>query len=92
MPFPYKKVLLIGATSGLGRALAEQMLKNDIKVIVVGRRKENLDTMVSTYGADNCFSFVFDITKLVKNLSPVLPVFAQLNLARTPSLSSLTQY
>jgi short-subunit dehydrogenase involved in D-alanine esterification of teichoic acids len=64
MPFTYKKVLMVGATSGIGKALAERMLEDKIKVIVVGRRKENLDVLVSKYGPSFCFPIVFDIAKL----------------------------
>jgi short-subunit dehydrogenase involved in D-alanine esterification of teichoic acids len=64
MPFQYKKVLLLGATSGIGYALAERMLSNGTKVVVVGRRKERLDELVSKHGKDKASSSVFDITKL----------------------------
>lgn len=37
MSFPYKKVLVIGATSGIGEALAAKMVDNGVKVIVVSR-------------------------------------------------------
>lgn len=64
MPFQYKKVLLIGATSGIGYALAERMLSTGTKVIIVGRRKEKLDELVTEHGKDKAFPSVFDISKL----------------------------
>jgi short-subunit dehydrogenase involved in D-alanine esterification of teichoic acids len=64
MPFKYKKVLLVGATSGIGYAMAEKMLENGIKVIVVGRRKEKLDELVKKHGNEKAYPVVFDITQL----------------------------
>jgi short-subunit dehydrogenase involved in D-alanine esterification of teichoic acids len=64
MLFQYRKVLLIGATSGIGYALAERMLSTGTKVIIVGRRKERLDELVSKYNKDKAFPSVFDISKL----------------------------
>lgn len=64
MSFPYKKVLVVGGTSGIGKALAERMIQNGIQVVVVGRRKENLDAFVQQHGEDKASSYVFDITKL----------------------------
>lgn len=66
MAFPYKNVLLIGATAGIGWALAERMIENGIFVIGVGRRKERLDSLVSKHGSDKAASSQFDITELDK--------------------------
>lgn len=64
MGFPYKKVLVVGATSGIGWALAERVVENGVKVIVVGRRKERLDEFVEKHGKDNASAVVFDIRNL----------------------------
>ncbi|KAI1662222.1 NAD(P)-binding protein [Daldinia decipiens] len=66
MPFPYKNVLLIGATAGIGLALAERMIENGIFVIGVGRRKERLDAFVAKYGSDKAAASQFDITEFDK--------------------------
>lgn len=42
MAFPYKHVLLIGATSGIGKAMAERLIAEGVKVTAVGRRKDAL--------------------------------------------------
>jgi NADP-dependent 3-hydroxy acid dehydrogenase YdfG len=72
MTLPYKKVLVIGATSGIGRALAEKMLASGQSVIAVGRRKENLDSFVKAHGKEKASSFQFDITAL-----DTIPQFVQ---------------
>jgi short-subunit dehydrogenase involved in D-alanine esterification of teichoic acids len=65
MPFKYKKVLLVGATSGIGWALAERILSAEsTKVIIVGRRAERLNELAEKYGKENAIPNVFDITQL----------------------------
>lgn len=59
MSFPYKHVLLIGATSGIGLAMAERLVQ-ECKVTVVGRRKDRLDEFVAKHG-DKAKSISFDI-------------------------------
>ncbi|KAH7128255.1 hypothetical protein B0J11DRAFT_431887 [Dendryphion nanum] len=43
MTFPYKHILLIGATSGIGKAMADRFISENIQVTAVGRRQERLD-------------------------------------------------
>lgn len=69
MGFPYKTVLLVGATSGIGLALAERMIENGIFVIAVGRRKDRLDAFVSKHGSDKAAASQFDITEFDKTES-----------------------
>lgn len=64
MPFKYKKVLVLGATSGIGRALAAKLVENGCSVIVAGRRKDKLDEFVSQYGEEKAKAVQFDITKV----------------------------
>lgn len=64
MSFPYKTVVVIGATSGIGRALAERMIANGVFVIGVGRRRERLDALVAEHGPDKAAAAPFDITDL----------------------------
>ena len=61
-PNPHEQ---IGATSGIGRALADKMLANGIAVIGVGRRQNHLDEFVRS-GGNNAFASNFDITKLTQ--------------------------
>jgi NADPH:quinone reductase-like Zn-dependent oxidoreductase len=64
MPFQYKTVLVIGATSGIGLALSEKLIENGCYVIAVGRRQQNLDSLVQKHGKGKVSSFQFDITNL----------------------------
>ncbi|KAL8662653.1 MAG: hypothetical protein Q9202_004518 [Teloschistes flavicans] len=66
MPFPYKQVLVIGATSGIGEALASRFVDEGAHVIVVGRRKEKLEDFVHKHGKDRSTAIPFDITEMDK--------------------------
>ncbi|GKZ85524.1 hypothetical protein AnigIFM56816_011492 [Aspergillus niger] len=72
MSFPYKKVLLIGATSGIGRDLATSFIQHGRFVIAVGRRQENLDAFVQEHGADKAAAFQLDTSQLDK-----IPLFVK---------------
>ncbi|KAI9713950.1 MAG: hypothetical protein M1820_000680 [Bogoriella megaspora] len=62
MPFQYKIVLLIGATSGIGAAMADRLVHEGSKVIAVGRRQDRLDAFVKKHGQDKAAGIAFDIT------------------------------
>lgn len=64
MSFQYKNVLVLGATSGIGLALAEKIIGAGAHVIAVGRRQEKLDDLVSKHGKDKVSAEKFDITDL----------------------------
>jgi NADP-dependent 3-hydroxy acid dehydrogenase YdfG len=72
MAFPYKHVLIIGATAGIGAAMANHFINQGIKVTAVGRRASRLDAFVSTHGPEKASSIVFDISKLSE-----IPAFAE---------------
>ncbi|EMC92397.1 hypothetical protein BAUCODRAFT_287416 [Baudoinia panamericana UAMH 10762] len=83
MPFEYKKVLVLGATSGIGWALASKFIENGVSVIAVGRRKENLDDFAKQHssGKATVDTAVFDITKLDQ-----IPKFAEEIFSKHPDL------
>ena len=66
MPFQYKRVLVIGATSGIGKALAIRFVQEGSSVIVVGRRKDKLEEVVHKLGKEKATAVPFDITELEK--------------------------
>ena len=55
-----KKIWITGASSGIGKALAEKFASQGWKVAVSARRKEILDEMSNH---ENIFSFPLDVTK-----------------------------
>ncbi|KAJ9606864.1 hypothetical protein H2200_008874 [Cladophialophora chaetospira] len=63
MVFDYKRVLLVGATAGIGAALADRLIKEGAKVIAVGRRQERLDAFVEKHGKEKANAIKFDISE-----------------------------
>nr|XP_036587948.1 putative short-chain dehydrogenase [Colletotrichum truncatum]KAF6799089.1 putative short-chain dehydrogenase [Colletotrichum truncatum] len=82
MALPYKKVLLVGATSGIGAALADKLVENGTFVIAAGRRKENLEKFVAKHGVHKAAGSVVDILKL----NSVIPYFAATIIKDHPDL------
>ena len=80
MPFQYKNTLVIGATSGIGAAMADRLIQEGSKVIAVGRRQDRLDDFVRKHGSEKASAVKFDITnrqnmdELVKELVNPFPV------------------
>lgn len=62
MPFQYRCILLVGATSGIGAALADRFIQEGSKVIAVGRRQDRLDAFLQKHGKDRAGALQFDIT------------------------------
>lgn len=81
MSLKYNKVLIIGATSGIGLAYAEKVVADGKFCIVTGRRKENLDGFASKHGSEKAEAIVFDITKIGQ-----IPAFAEDITKRHPDL------
>ena len=72
MAFSYKHVLMIGATSGIGQALASRLIREGSSVTVVGRRQDRLDSFVKEHGNDKARGIAFDIGDI-----SAIPQFAQ---------------
>lgn len=66
MGVPYKHFLVIGATAGIGRALAARLVESGAKVTIVGRRQDRLDEFVQTVGAACAKGERFDIGELAQ--------------------------
>ncbi|KAI3572366.1 short chain dehydrogenase [Fusarium oxysporum f. sp. albedinis] len=66
MAFPYKCVLVTGATSGIGLALTERIISQSSFVIATGRRKERLDELFERFGADKIAVEEFDVSAIDK--------------------------
>ena len=59
-----KRVLVTGASSGIGRAAALELAARGARVIVAARRQENLKLLVEEMGGDPHVSFVCDVGDL----------------------------
>ncbi|KAL2163801.1 hypothetical protein VTH06DRAFT_5860 [Thermothelomyces fergusii] len=83
MSFPYKKVLLIGATSGIGLEAANQLVAQGVGVIAVGRRRDRLDSFVAANAnaPGNAWGEPLDISALDQ-----IPDFAKRITAAHPDL------
>jgi short-subunit dehydrogenase len=62
-----KKAIIIGATSGIGRRLAQLLVKNQYIVGITGRRKELLDQL-KLESPDSYYSKTLDVTDTVKSV------------------------
>ncbi|ETI21995.1 hypothetical protein G647_06065 [Cladophialophora carrionii CBS 160.54] len=63
MTFACKRVLLVGATAGIGAAIGDRLIREGAKVIAVGRRQERLDAFVEKHGKDKASAIQFDISE-----------------------------
>ncbi|CAL3972518.1 hypothetical protein PZA11_004379 [Diplocarpon coronariae] len=82
--FPYKTVLVLGATSGIGLALAEKLVENGSHVVAVGRRAENLASLQQKHGKDRVSIAQFDVTDLAG-----IPAFADSITKSHPALDGV---
>ncbi len=57
-----KIVLITGASSGIGRATAQELVKNGHKVALTARSEDKLNSLVSELGKDNAIAFSADAT------------------------------
>ena len=57
-----KKVIIIGATSGIGRALAEKYVNAGHRVGITGRRAELLESFRKEFGEASVITACFDVT------------------------------
>ncbi|KJR80735.1 short-chain dehydrogenase/oxidoreductase [Sporothrix schenckii 1099-18] len=64
MSLPYKKALIVGATSGIGEALAIKLAENGTHVVAVGRREDRLQALVGKAPKGTITVMTLDITEL----------------------------
>ncbi|KAF4636764.1 hypothetical protein G7Y89_g1319 [Cudoniella acicularis] len=84
MSFPYKHVLLVGATSGIGKSMADRLVKEGVKVTGVGRRKDRVEEFVKKHGNDKADGMAFDIGDIEK-----APQFAADAIKKSPDIDCI---
>ncbi len=80
--FPYRQVLMVGATAGIGAAMADRLILEGTKVIAVGRRQDRLDAFVQKHGAQKACAVRFDISdrqNIGKFVSEITKTYSELD-------------
>lgn len=62
MGYAPQRVLMIGATAGIGAAMADRLVNEGSKVVAVGRRQDRLDAFVEKHGSDKAAAVRFDLS------------------------------
>lgn len=74
-----KTAIVTGGATGIGFAIASELLDADANVIILGRREEKLKEAISKLG-EHCSYYVFDITdtahydKLISKIETTTPI------------------
>ena len=94
-----KRAIVIGASSGIGRAVASLLVERGWRVAVTARRSEALDELRVMYGADRVTTLPMDVTKddatkqldiLLRDFgAPDLFFYASINATKNASTSFL---
>lgn len=63
MKHPLRSVIVIGATSGIGRAVVERLVSEGVRVGIAGRREERLKELQQRFGAKSVSYRVMDVTE-----------------------------
>ncbi|MBQ2141873.1 MAG: SDR family NAD(P)-dependent oxidoreductase [Alistipes sp.] len=63
MKHPLRSVIIIGATSGIGRAVTERLVAEGARVGIAGRREDRLKEIQEQLGAERVSYRVMDVTK-----------------------------
>ncbi|CAK7204066.1 UV-damaged DNA-binding protein rad7 [Sporothrix eucalyptigena] len=80
----YKKALVVGATSGIGEALAIKLAETGTHVVAVGRREDRLQALVGKAPQGTISTLVLDITDL-----PSIATFASVVTSAHPDLDAV---
>lgn len=64
MKYPLRSVIIIGATSGIGRAVVERLANEGVRIGIAGRREERLKELQQRFGAKSVSYRVMDVTEV----------------------------
>ncbi|KAE8443121.1 hypothetical protein EG329_002365 [Mollisiaceae sp. DMI_Dod_QoI] len=84
MAFSYKHVVVIGATSGIGKGMADRLVESGMKVTAVGRRVDRLNDFIKQHGDSKASGVSFDISEYQK-----APQFAADVIKKFPDIDCL---
>ena len=88
-----KKIVIIGATSGIGKTLAELYAKTDAKIAIAGRREDKLREIAVTYKDKCCYKVcdIMDTNILTDTLNEIYSILGWIDImiitARTGELN-----
>lgn len=63
MKYPLRSVIIIGATSGIGRAVTERLAAEGVRVGIAGRREDRLKEIQEQLGTERVSYRVMDVTE-----------------------------
>ena len=63
MKHPLRSVIVIGATSGIGRAVVEQLANEGVRIGIAGRREDRLKELQQQFGNKHISYRVMDVTE-----------------------------
>ena len=63
MKKPLQRVIVIGATSGIGRAVVEHLAKEGVRIGIAGRREDRLQELQQRFGKELISYRVMDVTE-----------------------------
>ena len=63
MKYPLRSVIIIGATSGIGRAVTERLVAEGARVGIAGRREDRLNEIQEQLGTERVSYRVMDVTE-----------------------------
>ena len=63
MKYPLRSVIIIGATSGIGRAVTERLVAEGVRVGIAGSREDRLKEIQEHLGAERVSYRVMDVTE-----------------------------
>ncbi|MCJ1472943.1 hypothetical protein MMC13_001592 [Lambiella insularis] len=84
MAFPYQHILMVGATSGIGKAMADRLLEGGPRSRRLGEERTGWREFVSRYGKSKAVPVSFDIANTEQ-----IPSFAAEVMRMSPDINCI---